>query len=280
MALPDRQPTVRTLTPRGDTIRVAQITDTHLKAFAGGKLLGLDTDYSLQAIVDLVRREFPQPDLLLGTGDLADSGVADAYRRLQAYFDQVTTEHYWLPGNHDLRDVMLSVAGEERLPGELRVGCWQILLLDSQLEGEVGGHLGEAELARLDAALAAAQDAGLYSLVCLHHQPVHIGCAWLDEQMVSDAPAFFRILERYPRVRGVLWGHVHQEFEQRRGDLTLLCTPSTCVQFLPDQVDFALDTRAPGYRWLELTAQGEIISGVSRAESQIFPVDRQANGYL
>jgi Icc protein len=70
MALPDRQPTVRTLTPRGDTIRVAQITDTHLKAFAGGKLLGLDTDYSLQAIVDLVRREFPQPDLLLGTGDL------------------------------------------------------------------------------------------------------------------------------------------------------------------------------------------------------------------
>jgi hypothetical protein len=60
MALPDRHPTVRTLTPRGDTIRVAQITDTHLKAFAGGKLLGLDTDYSLQAVVDLVRREFPR----------------------------------------------------------------------------------------------------------------------------------------------------------------------------------------------------------------------------
>jgi Icc protein len=268
------------LSVQGKTVRVVQLTDTHLKAAVGGKLLGLDTDYSLQAIIDLVKAEYPAPDLLLGTGDLADSGAGDAYRRLINYFDLVTPKHFWLPGNHDLRDVMLSVAGADRLPGEIRVGAWQIIMLNSQIPGEVGGHLGRSELQRLDECLAAGRDAGLYALVCLHHQPIPVGCDWLDEQMVSDARSFFDVLGSYAHVRAVLWGHVHQELDQRCGDLRLLCTPSTCVQFLPNQEDFAVDGRAPGYRWLELDADGSLRTGVSRAESQIFPVDKESGGYL
>jgi len=268
------------LSVQGDTVRIVQITDTHLKAFSGGKLLGLDTDYSLQAVIDLIKQEYPDPDLVLGTGDLADSGAGDAYRRLIGYFDQVASRHFWLPGNHDLRDVMLDVGGAERLPGEVRVGAWQIIMLDSQLPGEVGGHIGRQELQRLDECLEKGKAKGLYSLVCLHHQPVRVGCAWLDEQMVSDAGSFFEVIKRYPHVRGILWGHVHQEFDERCEDLKLLCTPSTCVQFLPGQVDFAVDTQAPGYRWLELDADGTLRSGVSRAESQVFHVDRLAGGYL
>jgi Icc protein len=268
------------LVPRDETIRIVQLTDTHLKAYTGGTLLGLDTDHSLQAVIDLVNIECPEPDLLLGTGDLADSGAGDAYRRLMGYFDQITPEHYWLPGNHDLRDVMIDVAGPRRLPGEIRIGNWQIVMLDSQLPGEVGGHLGSAELQRLEQALSDADDAGLYSLICLHHQPVPIGCDWLDEQMVSDAQALFEIIGAYPRVRGLLWGHVHQAVDQRCEDLRLLCTPSTCVQFLPDQIDFAVDTLSPGYRWLELGPDGSVVTEISRVEEQQFNVDRKANGYL
>lgn len=270
----------RTLVARSDIVRVVQLTDTHLKGFAGGTLLGLDTDFSLQVIVDQVLAEYPAPDLLLGTGDLADSGARGAYERLQGYFDQITAEHYWLPGNHDLRDVMVEVAGEERLPGELRIGNWQIVLLDSQLPGEVGGHLGDDEIARLEAALGAADEAQLNTLVALHHQPVPIGCTWLDQQMVSDARALFDVIGRYSRVRGVLWGHVHQELERVRDGLLLMCSPSTCVQFLPGQEDFALDLLPPGYRWLELHPDGSIRTGVSRAENHVFTVDHGAGGYL
>ena len=65
--------------------------------------------------------------------------------------------------------------------------------------------------------LFAAAEQGLYSLVCLHHQPVPIGCEWLDEQMVADAAEIFAILDRFPGVRGVLWGHVHQQVDRRHG---------------------------------------------------------------
>lgn len=275
-----QQEVTRETAATDDPVRVVQLTDTHLKAFSGGKLLGLDTDASLQAVVDLVRTEYAAPDLLLGTGDLADSGAGDAYRRLQAYFGQITDAHYWLPGNHDLRDVMCDVAGSGRLPGEIRIGNWQVLMLDSQIPGEVGGHLGPAEMERLDAGLAAGEREGLNALVCLHHQPVPVGCTWLDQQMVSDSRAFFEVLGRYRRARGVLWGHVHQELERVRDGLLLMCSPSTCVQFLPGQEDFAVDYRAPGYRWLELHRDGRIDTGVSRVRGYSFSVDRGAGGYL
>ncbi|MEO0437038.1 MAG: 3',5'-cyclic-AMP phosphodiesterase [Pseudomonadota bacterium] len=275
-----RVDSLKRLSVQGDTVRILQITDMHLTAYPGGKLLGLDTDYSLKAVLDLIKDERGVADLVLATGDLADAGVAGAYRRAIDYFSQVATNQAWLPGNHDDVDVMREIGGQERTAGEIRVGNWQILLLNSQVPGEVDGRLGEAELARLENALANGAEENLHSLVCLHHHPISIGCDWLDQQIVEDADSFFEVIDRFPNVRCILWGHVHQEVHTTRGAIDLLCAPSTCIQFLPKQVDFALDSKPPGYRWLDLHADGSFETGVSRAERGVFPVDREAGGYL
>ncbi len=268
-----------TLEPSGSVIRVLQLTDTHLCRTRGGKLLGMDTDHSLQAVIDRARRERPDVDLVLGTGDLADGGAPEAYRRLPDYFGQVAQDHVWLPGNHDDRQAMESEADSPlRLCRELRIGGWQLLMLDSQVPGEVGGELGPAELEWLERALAGAGT--LYTLVCLHHQPVAVGCAWLDEQMVGDAEDFFAVLDRHAGVRGVLWGHVHQEVDRDRNGVRLLASPSTCVQFAPGSDGFRADDRPPGYRWLDLHEDGRIESGVSRVTDVAFTVDLDSGGYL
>jgi Icc protein len=265
----------------GGAIRLVQLTDTHLCRERGGRLLGMDTDHSLQAVIDLVKAERPAVDLLLATGDLADQGAPQAYRRLLAYLDQLTRDHFWLPGNHDDRTAMAEVADDSgRLVPELRVGRWQILMLDSQVPGEVGGTLGAIELERLQRALAAATAEGLYSLVCLHHQPVPVGCAWLDEQMVADADELFALLARHPNVRGLLWGHVHQQLDLERDNMRLMSSPSTCVQFAPGSEDFKADSAPPGYRWLELHENGGLSTGVSRVTGVRFEVDLDSGGYL
>ena len=264
-----------------DVVRAVQLTDTHLCRQRGGTLLAMDTDHSLQAVIDRVLRERARIDLVLGTGDLADGGAREAYERLLGYFSQVSQEHYWLPGNHDDRPSMESVLDRpERLCRELRVGAWQILMLDSQVPGEVGGQLGPQELEGLEAALVEAEEAGLFSLVCLHHQPVEIGSEWLDEQMVADAAAFFDVLQKFPGVKGVLWGHVHQEIDREYRDLRLMASPSTCVQFAPGSAGFRADDRAPGYRWLDLHPDGRIDTGVSRVTDVQFTVDLNSGGYL
>ena len=262
-------------------VQVVQLTDTHLCQMHGGTLLGMDTDHSLQAVIDLVKRERPPLHLLLGTGDLSDGGARPAYDRLQGYFDQLSSDNYWLPGNHDNREAMQAAASRpDRLCKEIRVARWQILLLDSQVPGQVGGQLGESELALLDSALAAAQAQNLYTMVCLHHQPVTIGCGWLDEQMVSDADAFFAVLDRYPGVRAVVWGHVHQEIDRLRNGVRLLASPSTCVQFAAGCENFKADDQPPGYRWLELHDDGRVESAVSRVRNVHFEVELDSGGYL
>lgn len=269
------------INPAGDTVRLVQMTDTHLCQQAGGELLGMDTDHSLQAVIDQVRRERSTIDLILGTGDLSDKGAREAYDRLEDYWATFSAPSFWLPGNHDDRSQMSAAAREpNRLSGELRAGNWQILLLDSQIPGQVGGELGEQELARLESALRRAREEGLYTLICMHHQPVKVGSEWLDEQMVADADAFWAITEQHPGARGVLWGHVHQQIERRRGDIELMASPSTCVQFAPNSIGFRADNQSPGYRWLDLGPDGRIDSGVSRVTGVKFQIDLNSDGYL
>jgi Icc protein len=265
----------------GGVVRAVQLTDAHLCQSRGGTLLGMDTDRSLQAVIDLVKRERPAIDLVLATGDLSDRGAREAYQRLPDYFGQLGAADFWLPGNHDERAQMEAVvAGTPRLSDEILVSRWQILMLDSQVPGEVGGCLGCEELARLDEALQRAREADLHSLVCLHHHPVVTGCDWLDQQIVADADAFFGVLDRYDGVRGVLWGHIHQQVERDRQGVALLGSPSTCVQFAPGSADFLADDLPPGYRWLDLHPDGTLESGVSRAWGVPFAVNLEACGYL
>jgi Icc protein len=219
----------------------------------------MDTDHSLGAVLESVSDERAHIDIVLGTGDLSDNGSREAYLRLHRAFSALPGKKYWLPG---------------------KAGNWQIVMLDSQIPGEVGGRLGDAQLALLEAALGRAQSSSLFSLVCLHHQPVPIGCDWLDQQMVEDADAFWDLVDQYPGVRGVLWGHVHQQIDHWRGDILLMSSPSTCVQFKPGSVDFAADDQSPGYRWLDLAADGSIDTGVSRVTGVPFVVDLESDGYL
>lgn len=278
--MPDSRHPIQSVDAAGGIVRVVQLTDTHLCQTPGGTLLGMDTDHSLQAVIDQVHKERSVIDVLLGTGDLSDRGAREAYDRLLNYCEQFSCDSFWLPGNHDNRQEMEAVAtAPVHLCKEIRALGWQILLLDSQVAGEVGGELGEQELALLEQALRSAQDAGLYSLVCLHHQPVKIGSRWIDEQMVSDADAFFAVLDEFPGVSGVLWGHVHQEIDRQYKDVRLLASPSTCVQFSPGSVEFKADDQPPGYRWLDLHSDGRIETGVSRVRDVQFTVELESGGY-
>jgi 3',5'-cyclic-AMP phosphodiesterase len=135
-----------------------------------------------------------------------------------------------------------------------------IIMLDSTVAGEHGGHLDAEELARLDAALAAQPDA--FALVCLHHHPVPHGSAWLDELMLGNAGEFFDVLARHPGVRGLAWGHTHQPFEGMHGRIRLMGTPSTCMQFAQNADEFEVDGRPPAYRWIELEPGGGIETGI------------------
>lgn len=262
-------------------IRIVQITDCHLGQAAGEQLLGMDTDESLDHVLTLLKQEQPAAELLLATGDLSNHGAEEAYLRLFDKLQALSIPNAWLAGNHDLRELMVTSVGESCMPRTVNLGNWLILMLDSAVPGKVEGKLGAEELGRVARNLKSSPDAE-HVLICLHHQPVSIGCAWLDEQQVADSAALIDLLAKEPRVRGIVWGHVHQAFRARDARLPgveLLSSPSTCVQFAPNSADFQLDKCAPGYRWLDLHTDGCIESDISRIQGIDLQVDYDSQGY-
>jgi Icc protein len=258
-------------------LRIAQITDTHLYADPEGELLGLNTRHCLQHVVALAGNHRPQ--LVVATGDLTHDGSPAAYQQLQACFARLQVPVYCLPGNHDEADSLNSCmnGAPYHSISSVQVNGWQLAFVNSTVKGSDGGHLSSQELAKLDETLTKAPQHP--AIVWLHHQPVPVGSHWLDSMAVDNPDDFFQVIDRHPQVRAIVWGHVHQRFEHRHRNITLLASPSTCIQFLPNSEDFAIDRVPPGYRWFELYGDGRLTTGVERLAAMPGVIDLTARGY-
>lgn len=259
-------------------LRIAQITDTHLYASTDGSLLGLNTSECLDQVVQLAQQDNGF-DLVVASGDLAHDGSEAAYQRVREQIGHLGIPVYCLPGNHDEASAICKHLNGENFhcTRSKLAGGWQLVFLDSTVEGREGGHLSAGELDVLSQALDKHPE--LPAIVWLHHQPVHMGSRWLDTMAVDNPDEFFAVIDRHPQVRAIVWGHVHQDFARQRNDVQLLSSPSTCLQFLPASEDFAVDEVPPGYRWLELYPDGSIQTGVKRLTEIPGRIDLSARGY-
>lgn len=261
-----------------ETLRIVQVTDTHLFGDVGGKLLGVPTYDSMHAVLSQLDA-FPfQADAMLVTGDLSQDGSEQSYRLLDDAMARFGAPVFWLPGNHD-EPRNLEKVGRERdhLHKVIRSEHWQIVMLDSQVEGAVFGQLRQEELDMLERALTERED--LHTLVCLHHHPIPMNSEWMDNIGLRNRQALMDILSSHDNAKGVLWGHVHQSCDGYVNGVRLMSTPSTCIQFEPQTSGFSLDEAAPGFRWLELHKDGRISTGVERLSHVSFAVDRTQTGY-
>jgi Icc protein len=174
-----------------------------------------------------------------------------------------------IPGNHDdvpaLREAL--DAPPFLLGGVHDYGAWRLVMLDSSVPGEVAGRISSAELDTLEAALAGAGEER-HVLVALHHHPVPMGSAWLDTVGLVNADEFLAVLARHNNPRAVVFGHVHQAFEQERRGVRLFGTPSTCSQFRPRVDHFSVDERPPAWRSFRLYANGSIDTELNWLDSR------------
>lgn len=268
----------RVATRDGTALRVLQLTDTHLIADPDGSLLGQRTRSTFEAVLELAQTSFWPPDLILLTGDLVHDEVPETYRYLARRLGRLAIPFLGIPGNHDRPDLLAEILDPEAGQGvrSVSVGGWHLILLDSTIAGEDGGRLSHRQLGEIDQVLT---DQKGPALVCLHHQPVPVGSAWLDAIGLCNGDELLSVLSRHAQVQGVLWGHIHQDYSVQRQGWRLLGSPSTCVQFQPQSHRFALDDRPPGYRWLLLHADGRIETGIRRLAAYPDPLELDSRGY-
>ncbi len=257
---------------KASRISLLQITDIHFRERVDGTIYGIETQILFEKTLAQIKSELEGSkspiDLLLATGDISQDGSSESYRRFNSFIRPLGIPSYFLQGNHDYVQPMLDEFGTERVAPcvvsstDLGDSPWNIILLNSSVEDQVEGHFGPDQLDYLEQQLSLAPEAP--TLICFHHHPFSINCAWLDQQVIDDAEPFFEIVKAHTNVKLAIFGHVHQDRKTIVDGVPYFATPSTCAQFKPEMDDFAIDDRAPAYRWLHLNHDGSFETEVVR----------------
>jgi 3',5'-cyclic-AMP phosphodiesterase len=196
-------------------LRIAQISDLHIKPRGQLAYGRVDTAKALENCVAALNAFRPAPDFVVISGDLADTPVAEEYDYLLELLAPLKLPFAGIPGNHDGRELMRAAfpnAAYASLSGPLNqaiaVGELDLLLLDSSVPHEPHGELEAPTLQWLDTTLRSSVDRP--ALLFLHHPPFIAGIWHMDRQNLNNAAELAAIIKRHPRVQLVAAGHVHR----------------------------------------------------------------------
>lgn len=261
--------------------KILHITDTHLFADNRCALLGVNSNASFLSVIDEIKKQNKQYDLIVATGDFVQDGTKEAYARFAKQIKKFDAPCVWLAGNHDNFAYMQEVFRHYQLAENkiiLLGDKWLIILLNSQVVGRAYGFLPESELSFLKNNLEHYSNRS--ALVFLHHHPITSSCQWLDQHILKNSTELEKIIQNYPMIKGLGWGHIHQQRDLKWHNCTTFSTPSTCVQFKPKSYEFQLSNEdAPGWREITLKSNGTFNTEVFRISNNLFLPDMSKNGY-
>jgi Icc protein len=241
-------------------LRVIQVSDCHVSADPDARYRGQNANEGLAGIVRAAQQL--KPRLVIVTGDVSEDGSWESYKRTAGLLAQIAVPVMALPGNHDDVELMSRYfpAGPWSGPYLSELDDWQLILLDSTAPGRISGSFSTNALEQLQDVLQASRTK--HSLVALHHQPVPVGASWIDRYALEAPEQFFNVIDQVPGTRCIAWGHVHHDFRARRKGISLLGAPSSVANSLPETERFSLDPAGPACRWLELSADGGVDTGI------------------
>lgn len=205
---------------------------------------GVDGDASLAATMAAVVAH--KPDLIVMTGDVADTGDAEAYDRVADLVlgpaGSVGAEVVWVMGNHDHRERFAArlldetTAPDEPLDRVHWLGGLRIVALDTTTPGYHDGRLEPQQLQWLADQLAEPAPEG--TILAMHHPPIptHLPLMALIE--LGDQHLLAEVV-RGTDVRGILAGHYHYSAHTTLAGIPVSVAPSTCYG-----IDAGFDPRA------------------------------------
>ena len=201
-----------------------QISDCHIDDQV--ESMGVDTHANLASVVKAVTKH--NCDTLLITGDLAHNGTLNSYQVLQRMLMPIKSRIVVLSGNHDQIENLNQVFSEQ-LISKFSLGNWEIITIDSTQTLDNSGYVTKKALDQLAQDLQ--NSVAKYNIVALHHPIVSMQSDWDDSLSLENADELFNVMNKYPKIKAVLWGHAHQASEFYNNDVALISCPSTALQY-------------------------------------------------
>ena len=255
---------------------IIQISDTHLMDQKHLEFVQINPEQSFHQVMQHIVDHHPNVDAIVHTGDLAQVPVPQTYQRYLNFMQSLNLPFYQVPGNHDDPDYFPFYQQENKVH-VIHFGPWSVVLLNSAVRGKVDGWVNQAQLQQLENILN--EYAQQFIVLACHHHPFEMQSKWIDQYKLKNTPDLTAVLAKHNNVKLVLSGHVHQDSWRERHGIQFYSTPSTSVQFKPFSDHFALDEQAPGYRILQLNADGTHKTNVQRVLHAQQKINVEISGY-
>jgi 3',5'-cyclic AMP phosphodiesterase CpdA len=219
--------------PRADHF-LLHLSDTHLLAGGGRLYDAVDSERHLRQLFDELERSNSRPEAIVFTGDLADKGEPDAYRKLRSIVepvaDRLGAQVIWVMGNHDNRQAFRSgLFGElptaNPIDRAYDVNGLRIITLDSSVPGHHHGEVTDAQLDWLAEELSIPSPHG--SILAMHHPPLPSVLDLAAAVELRDQSGLAEVLEGSD-VRSIIAGHLHYSSMGTFAGIPVSVASATC----------------------------------------------------
>ena len=245
-------------------VRFIHISDTHITANPAvtNENQSVPPAEGARALVWQINNLPFQPDFVLHTGDVAYDPTEADYRLAREILSEIQYPTHYIPGNHDNSQVMQRVFLEKEQVKPYHyyafdVGNVQVVCLDSTGPATApAGSLVEEQLDWLRILCQAPDERPL--VVAVHHNALPVGVPWLDEfmRMTNGEELHQALLPARDRLRGVFFGHIHQNQQVLRDGILYSSVLSSWYQIhsWPGQTETTYEPDAePGFNVVTIT---------------------------
>jgi 3',5'-cyclic AMP phosphodiesterase CpdA len=217
-------------------VLLAQLTDTHVvdPAVDHPDMLA-DNNRRLALAVERLNAETVQPEAVIATGDLTDTGSGIEIDLLVGLLAELRAPVLALPGNHDDRSTFRAAfdmpwaTTDSHLSWAVDVGPLRVVGLDTLKPGTHGGLFDPERREWLADSLEAAGDRPV--VIAMHHPPFLSGIHWMDTMHLEGMADFAEVVTTAQQggttVLRILCGHLHRPLTATVAGVTTTVAPST-----------------------------------------------------
>ncbi|TFB68144.1 phosphodiesterase [Cryobacterium glaciale] len=219
---------------------LVHLSDTHFLADGAALYGAVDTDHTVHRAFEQLHRSGIHPDAIILTGDVADRGEADAYRRIRGIVESAAARWnariIWVMGNHDQREPfrteLLGQTPADHHPADLHpvdqtydLDGLRLIALDTSVPGYHHGEVTDDQLRWLADVLQRPAPRG--SILALHHPPIPTPLPLMSVLELQDQPRLAAVLTGSD-VRAILGGHLHYSTQGLFVGIPVSVAAATC----------------------------------------------------
>ena len=266
-------------------MKILQLSDIHISS-PHDKPHGVDVRKNMQNCLQAAMNR--GVDLLVITGDLClQDGDPEIYQWLKEILEDLPIAWRVIAGNHDCSTLMADIfslsryyhTAQKELYWKERWQKHDLYFLDTS-QGDVSDtqlawlqrnlvqtaqttQTAQTAQAKLLTPTPSLTQATHPPLIFMHHPPVKLSVPLMDDRNfpAPDSTRFLAVLKESSVKPHVFVGHYHVDKVAIMNEANIWACPSTFYQMCQMSQNFAIEHRRAGYRMIELTANGCVLSG-------------------